>query len=175
VAASLSAQFLLDIQLDMHWLFIITFACSCAAWVMLFFLPHGRFAAHSAAATGEKDGQITKRPLRPFLGSMVAVARQHVHLTWARLKLCYGQTDVLLWAFLCSMLNCCVLLSESYGSSFWTFVAERASEAGGSTMKDINGIMDAVGRGAGALGSLMAACIGPTHYGRHVSLGAARC
>lgn len=169
MVASLLAQLFVHIGLKMDWLFILSFICLCIAWIMTLFLPQQK--AHVARHEANKTMQDSQSKRSPKSSSLVALfIRQQCHTAWYRLKLCYGHSEIVMWTFLWSTLYCYLLLSESYGSSLWTFVAERLNLADKYEMKDVNGIMDAVGRSIGAFGSLAIAWIKPTYYTDHVSL-----
>lgn len=147
VVADLSAQGFIVLGMEMKWLFIMTLI---ALSISLCISP-----LLSLHYEQRLDRDQSERPEPIDIRN-----KNYIQKLFHMIKKCYIRRELLLWTLLSSSLYCCVLLTESYGSSLWDKIAENSHQLKQSEkIKDLNGIMDAAGRATGALCSYLAGFI----------------
>lgn len=154
LVADLSAQGFIALGMEMKWLFIMTIIAlgvSLCISPLLSLHTKQRFDLDDSQQKFEVSESSEPADIRN---------KNYIQKLLEMIKKCYTRKELLLWTLLSSSLYCCVLLTESYGSSLWDKISENSDQLKQSDkIKNLNGIMDASGRAAGALCSYLAGFI----------------
>jgi hypothetical protein len=168
VVAGFAAQGMLALGVSVFHLFVGTLGTLGISFLMSIPFVFSERKRLGKASMKNLDSEAEQVPLPESEG----VSMNDKIPFWKRyilmFKSCYGRPETICWSVFYGFLFCQLLSTESYGSSLWDEVAENSKMGETSKVKDINGIMDALGRLAGAVGAFLVGCIPHRCYAQHM-------